>query len=292
MGKRIFFLGLVVAVGVLVGVNIVSKQVREPMLRQVLNQQTAILQMQKNMEKTFASGKGPGSPVMEGGQLSQISQRQQTLEERISELESKLEVLDKALQQVQRGPAQVPPGPPPEDFTTVYTIPVDHTPVLGKKKAPVMIVEFLDFQCPFCARFHDPMVEAIKAYPGKVGYMVKNFPLSFHPQAKPAAKAAFAAGQQGKYEEMVEGLLKNGQNLSEETFKNVAQEIGINVGQFLKDYQGKDAEWEKYIEADISLGSEVGVRGTPTYYINGRKTNARDVNGWKSEIDKILNEGK
>lgn len=286
MGKRIFILVLAVAVGVLLGLNIVSKQARDPLLRELLNRQAAILQTQKNIEKALASKHEAGSPVVDG------SQRQKTLEDRIAALESKLESLNKALQQIQRAPAQMPPQPPPEDLTTVYNIPIDHTPVMGKKKAPVTIVEFLDFQCPFCARFHDPMMEAVKAYPGKVAYMVKNFPLSFHPQAKPAAKAAFAAGQQGKYEEMVNGLLKNGQNLSEDTFKNVAKEIGLNVDQFLKDYQGRDQEWEKYIEADISLGSKVGVRGTPTFYINGRKTNARDVNGWKGEIDKILKEGK
>jgi protein-disulfide isomerase len=286
MGKRIFILVLVVAVGVLLGLNIVAKQARDPLLRELLNRQTAILQTQKNIEKALASQQGAGSPAVEG------SQRQKTLEDRVAALESKLEGLSRVLQQVQRVPAQMPPQPPPEDLTTVYNIPVNHTPVMGKNKAPVTIVEFLDFQCPFCARFHEPMLEAIKAYPGKVGYMVKNFPLSFHPQARPAAKAAFAAAQQGKYEEMVNGLLKNGQNLSEDTFKNVAKEIGLNVDQFLKDYQGRDQEWEKYIEADISLGSKVGVRGTPSFYINGRKTNARDVNGWKSEIDKILKEGK
>lgn len=286
MGKRIFILVLVVAVGVLLGLNIVSKQARDPLLRELLNRQAAILQTQKNIEKALASKHEAGSPAVDG------SQRQKTLEDRIAALESKLEGLSRVLQQVQRVPAQMPPQPPPEDLTTVYNIPIDHTPVMGKKKAPVTIVEFLDFQCPFCARFHEPMMEAVKAYPGKVAYMVKNFPLSFHPQAKPAAKAAFAAGQQGKYEEMVNGLLKNGQNLSEDTFKNVAKEIGLNVDQFLKDYQGRDQEWEKYIEADISLGSKVGVRGTPTFYINGRKTNARDVNGWKGEIDKILKEGK
>ncbi len=122
--------------------------------------------------------------------------------------------------------------------------------------------------------------------------MVKNFPLPFHPQAKPAAKAAFAAGEQGKYAEMADRLLANGQRLGEEIFKKLAKDLGLNADKFWKDYQGKDAQWEKYIQEDITLGEQVGVRGTPTFYLNGRKTNARDLSEWKREIDQILSGSK
>jgi len=150
-------------------------------------------------------------------------------------------------------------------------------------------VEFVDFQCPFCARFHPPLNEVLKAYPKQVNYVVKNFPLAFHPQARPAAKVAFAAGEQGKYWEMVDALLENGSSLSEAKYNELAESLGLNVKKFMADYKNKDEQWEDYIQKDIALASQVNVRGTPTFYLNGKKTNARDVNGFKREIDQILN---
>lgn len=284
MEKRILMLTLVVVLGVVIGVGIVSRQAKDPLLRELLKRQTKMLEAQSRLEKTLAQ---PAAPVPAEGQVAQLAQKYQALEQRIAALENQLKAVQAGGQ-----PQQVPPPPPPEDFTTVYDIPVSHTPVIGKKNAPVTIVEFIDFQCPFCARFHAPVAEIVKANPDKVNYLMKNYPLPFHPQAKPAAKAAFAAGEQGKYKEMAEALLQNGQNLSEETFGKLAKDIGLNVERFWKDYRDKDAQWEKYIQADIDLGSRVQVRGTPTFYINGRKTNARDVAGWNQEIERILKEKK
>src|SRR3989338_2850142 len=116
----------------------------------------------------------------------------QDLQRRVTVLETKIENVG---QQPQR-PQQ--PQVPDEDYSKAYEIPVAHSPVRGVKNAPITIVEFADFQCPFCSRFHTPILEVLKAYPDKVNYMLKNFPLPFHPEARPAAKAAFAAGEQGK----------------------------------------------------------------------------------------------
>src|SRR3989338_4172650 len=283
MEKRIFTLALVVVLGVVIGVGVVSKQMKDPVLRELLKQQVEMLNAQQRIETKLSQGVG----VMDAGSSALLLQKYQALEPRIVSLESQLKALQAAGLAVQ---PQVPPGPPPEDFTTVYQIPVTHTPVIGQKNAPVTIVAFTDFQCPFCARFHAPMVEAIKADSGKANYMIKNYPLAFHPQAKPAAKAALAAGEQGKYAEMADALLENNQNLGEELFKKLAKDIGLNVNKFWKDYQGKDAQWEKYIQDDIDLGNQVQVRGTPTFYINGRKTNARDAASWNTEIEQALKE--
>lgn len=283
MEKRIFTLALVVILGVVIGVGVVSKQVKDPMLRALLKQQGEMLNAQQRIETKLSQGGGG----VDAGLPALLLQKYQALEQRIASLESQLKTLQAA------GPAaqpQVPPGPPPEDFTTVYQIPVTHTPIIGQKNAPVTIVAFTDFQCPFCARFHTPMVEAIKADPGKANYMIKNYPLSFHPQAKPAAKAALAAGEQGKFAEMADALLANNQNLGEELFGKLAKDIGLNVDRFWKDFRGKDAQWEKYIQDDIDLGNQVQVRGTPTFYINGRKTNARDAASWKAAIEQALKE--
>ncbi|MBI5149721.1 MAG: thioredoxin domain-containing protein [Candidatus Omnitrophica bacterium] len=282
MENRFFTLALAATLAVVVSVGIVSKQTKDPLLRNLLKQQADILGAQQRLEKHLTTGQQPSFEI---GPSAQFMQKYQTLEQRVAALEAQLRTV-----QAQAQAPQVPPGPPPEDFTTVYQIPVTHTPIIGQKNAPVTIVAFTDFQCPFCSRFHAPMAEAVKADPGKVNYMIKNYPLSFHPQAKPAAKAALAAGEQGKYAQMADALLENNQNLGEELFKKLAKDIGLNVDKFWKDYQGKDAQWEKYIQDDIDLGNQVGVRGTPTFYINGRKTNARDTAGWKAAIEQALKE--
>ena len=283
MENRVFTLALVGALAVVVGVGIVAKQIKDPLLHELVKQQRQMLNAQRRIEKNLTSSQ---QSAFEVGPSAQFMQKYQALEQRVAAMETKLT----ALQQAGAAAPALPPGPPPEDFTTVYTIPLTHTPVIGQKNAPVTIVAFTDFQCPFCARFHAPMVAAIKANPGKANYMIKNYPLSFHPQAKPAAKAALAAGEQGKYAEMANALLENNQNLGEELFKKLAKDIGLNVDKFWKDYQGKDAQWEKYIQDDIDLGNQVQVRGTPTFYINGRKTNARDAASWNTEIEQALKE--
>ena len=287
MEKRVFIMILVVIIGVLAGVNIVTRQAREPLLRSLLERQSIMLANQSRIERELNSRQNIG-----GGdnQTANLLQKQQNLETRIAALEAQLKGLQGLAQQAQAAGVggNAPQMPPPEDFTKVYEIAVAHTPVRGKKKAPVTIVEFGDFQCPFCARFHEPVSEVLKAYPDKVNYMLKNFPLGFHPNARPAAKAAFAAGEQGKYFEMVDLLLKNGSALSEEKYDELANSLGLDMKKFREDYKNKDAQWEDYIQKDMDLATQVGVRGTPTFFINGKKTNARDVPSLKREIDDIL----
>jgi protein-disulfide isomerase len=277
MQKKIITLILVVTIGVLVGVTVVKKQAREPLLRGILKSQQIILQTQSRIEKKLDGEKGN---VFSGGS-SQVMQKISGLEKRLAALEVQLKDLKKAGGNVRQ-------APPPEDLSKVHTIPVDHSEVKGNKNAPVTIVEFVDFQCPFCARFHAPILEVLKAYPKDVNYVLKNFPLGFHDQAKPAGKAAFAAGEQGKYWEMVEKLLENGKSLNDEAFKKFAGDLGLDVKKFMDDYTNKDSQWEGYIQKDMSLAQQVGVRGTPTFYINGRKTRARDFSSFKKEVDQIL----
>jgi protein-disulfide isomerase len=211
------------------------------------------------------------------------------LQQRIAALEAKLVPIETFINQVKAGaPQGDQPMPNPEDFNKVYDLPIGNSEVIGTKDAPVKITVFTDIQCPFCSRFHEPIKEVLKAYPGKIAYVIKHFPLSFHPQARSAAKAAMAAAEQGKYEEMVDALYANQRELGEEKYKELAGNLGLNVEQFMNDYKNKDAEWEKQIEEDMSLGERSDVRGTPTFYLNGKKTRARDLATWKQEIDKLL----
>lgn len=287
MAKRIILIFSVVIIGVVLGVSFVIRSQENSASTQILEQQKKMLAAQEKLSRHLGVDKSQS----EQEDSLKIAQQQKVFEQRILKLEDRLNALERntrLTKEVEAKPAQFPP----EEDAKAYDIKVNHSLVKGEEKAPVTVVEFLDFQCPFSARFHPILAEALKAYPKEVKYMLKNFPLSFHPQAKPAAKAALAAGEQGKYWEMVEALLKNNQNLNEETFKKLAKELGLNVGKFLKDYTEKDAKWEDLFKEDISLAREVDVRGTPTFFINGRKTNARDAESFKKEIAKALEEAK
>jgi len=175
MEKRIFTLVLVVIIGILVGVGIVTKQGRESLLHDVLERQSAMLEVQKNLEKNITSKEG----AIQGSGVAVLVQKQNAMEVRIAALEAKITSLQGAVQQKGSG-GNAGQRPPPEDLSTVYDISVDHSYIRGNKNAPITIVEFVDFQCPFCARFHPPLNEVLKAYPKKVNYIVKNFPHDIH----------------------------------------------------------------------------------------------------------------
>ncbi len=262
MGNKILSIILFVSAGSLLGVTVISNQIREPQLQAILEKQNQIMESQKSMDS----------------RLETIGAQTKAVSAFVDQTQARIKA-------AMAGQPPQPSGPPPEDFNTAYDIPVDHTPVFGKKDAPVTVVEFVDFQCPFCARFHPVLVSAVKAVPDKANYMIKNFPLSFHPFAKPGAKAALAAGEQGKYFEMADAILADNSNLNDDRFKELAQKIGLNVDKFWKDYKGKDAQWEEILAKDLQLGMKSDVQGTPTFFINGRKTMARDVNSFKQAIE-------
>lgn len=215
---------------------------------------------------------------------SQVLDRLTIIEKRLAAMETKM-VAPPA-----PAAAAARPQPPSEDFNKVYDIDISKSYIKGKKDAPVTVVAFTDFQCPFCARFHTPFQEAVKAFPDKVNFVIKNFPLPFHAEAKPAAKAALAAGEQGKYHEMADLILENQQTLNAESYKDFAKKAGLNVNRFLKDLKDNDAKYEEIINQDLQLVGAVDVRGTPTFFINGKKTMARDFASIKTEIEKILAE--
>lgn len=185
-------------------------------------------------------------------------------------------------------PQQVPQQPPPEDMNKVYNLDPGVSSILGDKNAPVTITEFSDFQCPFCARFYTAIKDVLGAYPGKVRVVIKNFPLPFHPNARPAAKLAMAANEQGKFQGMMEALLNNGGDVTDDSIKKYAKDLGLDYNKLITDYKSKDAQWEKQIQDDIQLATSADVRGTPTFYLNGKKTNSRDLASFKAEIDPLL----
>ncbi len=142
-------------------------------------------------------------------------------------------------------------------------------PFMGAKDAKVTIVEFADYQCPFCARMVPTLVGLTKKYDGKVRWVYRDFPLDFHPNAKPAAVVANCAGAQGKYFEAHHFLYENTSALSEEVYARLADTLKLDKAAF--ETCRKNPDVTKEVETDLAAGMEFGVNGTPAYFINGRK---------------------
>ena len=183
-------------------------------------------------------------------------------------------------------------GPPAVDYNKVHKITVDNAPSLGNPNAPITVVEYSDFQCPYCARTAPDVKQIYEKYPDKVRVVYKHFPLGFHAAAKPAAVASVAAEDQGKFWEfhdvIFEATAKRQLSGSDEDMIKYAEQAGLDVERFKKDLASKKAEYEKIVDAHYKEGQRVDVRGTPTLYINGKKVKNRSVDGMSQEIDQLL----
>lgn len=126
----------------------------------------------------------------------------------------------------------------------------------------------------------------LKQYPKEVKLVFKNFPLRSHSLAKPASLAAWAAGQQGKFWEMHDLIFANYNKLTQDKFSDFAQQLGLNMEQFNKDLANPKAE--ALIREDLKNGVEVGVRGTPTLFVNGRLLKNRSLPGFQQAIEAEL----
>lgn len=169
-------------------------------------------------------------------------------------------------------------------------VPIGSSPSQGPSDAPITIVEFSDFQCPFCAR-SVPTIQALRAnHPDQTRLVFKNAPLDFHTQAPAAHKAAMAAGEQGKFWEYRQILMAHQQEWAKEVdgkekFIAYATQLEMDIAKFEKDMQ--NPEYEKVMTEDNALAKKLGVQGTPTYFINGAMVvGARDL----GYFEKVLSE--
>jgi protein-disulfide isomerase len=164
-------------------------------------------------------------------------------------------------------------------------------PSRGAKTAPITIVEFSDFQCPFCSRAETTVNEVMKAYDGKVKLVYRDYPLPFHAQAQKAAEAAHCAEDQGKYWEMHEKLFANQQALQPTALKGYAKDLGLDTAKFDKCLDsGAKAE---IVETNRKAGEKVGVTGTPAFFINGYSlSGAQPLSEFKTIIDSELASNK
>ncbi len=185
-------------------------------------------------------------------------------------------------------PAPAPtPSPAAPGATTIAKVDIAGAPVKGAKDALITIVEFSDFQCPFCSRVEPTMDKVMETYKGKVRVVWRDYPLPFHNNALPAAVAARAAGAQGKFWEMHKKLFDNQQALDGPSLEKYAQDIGLNMGRFKADITGD--KLKKAAEADMAMGSKVGVNGTPGFFINGvNLSGAQPYEAFKPIIDAEL----
>jgi protein-disulfide isomerase len=167
----------------------------------------------------------------------------------------------------------------------VKHIELDDSPAKGPVDAPVTIVEWADFECPFCGRAAPLLDKIFAEYPGKIHFVYKNYPLSIHEHSEIAARAAMAARKQGKFWQMHDALFKNqATGLDKATILRLAQQVGLNMKQF-------QADWDSESVADAVLrdrkqGDKLGLDGTPLIYIDGRHFNldefdiGQDLESW------------
>lgn len=180
-----------------------------------------------------------------------------------------------------------PSRPNRPDADREYDVEVGDAPIKGSDDAIVTIVEWSDFQCPFCNRVTPTLEQIEKEYGDKVRIAFKHMPLSIHPQAMQAHAAAEAAHRQGKFWEMHDRIFANQRDLSEATLERHAREIGLDMERFARDLD--DARLKQRIESDLQQASKLGVTGTPSFFINGKYlSGAQPFPNFKRMIDAAI----
>jgi len=135
------------------------------------------------------------------------------------------------------------------------------------ENAKVVMVEYSDFECPFCSRHHPTMLDVMEEYEGDVAWVYRHMPLSFHVEAVPSALASECAAEQGKFWEYGDALFDNQSSLSEDYYYELAAEIGLNSGDFADCYES--AKYEDDVNEDRATGAAAGATGTPATFVNG-----------------------
>ncbi len=165
-------------------------------------------------------------------------------------------------------------------------IDISNSPILGDETAPVTIAIYDDFECPYCAKSVPLLKQVLEKYQGRVKMAFKNFPLSSHRNARNAALTALAANQQGKFWEVHDLLFENYNSLNPKKIDDLAAQTGLDMEQLKKDRV--DPRLSALITGDIKEGTAIGVRGTPTVFINGRLLQERSMAGFTRLIEEEL----
>jgi len=229
----------------------------------------------------------PGAP----SEIGALKEDVERLKTELAEIKKQLADLPQLLSQRAAQPAQ--------PANVMAKVSVADNPSLGKSDAPVTVIEFSDYQCPFCQRFVRNTLPALKTDyidTGKVRYVFRDFPLAMHRQARKAAEAAHCAGEQGKYWEMHDVIFNNQQALKVEDLKEHASSLDLEPAAFNNCLeQGKYAA---EIDKDFADGSTAGITGTPSFFIGKTEPNgtiegtlirgAQPITAFRQVIDGLL----
>jgi protein-disulfide isomerase len=174
----------------------------------------------------------------------------------------------------------------PDDTGMIYNIDVTNSPVRGPKTAPVRLVEFSDFQCPYCAELQKTLDQVLKAFPKDVQLVYKQYPLNIHPYARQAAAAALFANSQGRFWELHDRLFQNFTAINDQNLRKWIGEVGLSQADFDRALQ--TGKFEPVIQKDAADGAGAKVLGTPTIFVNGRRVQDRSFEGFKKMIQEEL----
>ena len=176
------------------------------------------------------------------------------------------------------------------DVAYDMSIDISGSPYKGPVNAPVVVVEFTDFQCPYCARLGSTLDEIMRLYPGKIKIVYKSFPLNSHRYSWQAATAAMAAYKKGKFWEFYKLLFDNYNQLNEAKITEIRKVLGLDT----PDFQTlmNSVEIRSKVAADREEGIRLGVNGTPTVFINGKRLNNKRLDGFKEAIENDLKASK
>jgi len=192
-------------------------------------------------------------------------------------------------EQAQPGAQAAPPEAEPTPEFRRFDIPEDGNPSLGPDNAPITIIEFSDYECPYCQKWHAQAWPQLQAeYGDQIRLVYRDFPLtSIHANASPAAVAANCAGEQDMYFPYNEKLFTGGRSLGRTTYESYAEEIGLDLDAFKECMEsGRHVE---EVEADYQFAANLGIRSTPTFFVNGIPVvGAQPFEVFKNLIDKEL----
>jgi protein-disulfide isomerase len=221
------------------------------------------------------------------------------MRQEVDALKTDMETIKKQLGEIQKQLAQRP-GQAPQ--AGPVTMSVGEGPSLGSEDAPVTIVEFSDYQCPFCKKHFTNTLSALKTSyidTGKVRYFFRDFPLdSIHPYARKAAEAAHCAGDQGKFWDMHDTMFKNQGALMQDNLRGFVRDMKLDLDAF--NVCLDEGKYAKRVEADVAAGSAAGVTGTPGFFIGKTKKDgtmvattmkgAQPAAAFSQVIDRLLEE--
>jgi protein-disulfide isomerase len=157
----------------------------------------------------------------------------------------------------------------------------------GPANAPVELIEFSDFQCPYCLRAHPIVKQVLSTYGDRIRFVYRNYPLPNHPNARPAAEAAQCAAEQGQFWPYHDRLFDDPNKLSDDDLKQSAAALGLDAGRFNACFDSH--KYKAKVDADLLAGNEAGVNGTPAFFINGRMlSGAQPFEEFKRVIDEEL----